>query len=581
MKNYTRIALLSLILCSFSVFATSNNGKRQVKKTTKAVQKAANQNQTQAITPFFFEDFASGLPAGWQALDNAGNGVNWAYTTTGIVNQGNYPGFDSLSHTNTSAANGYMIYDSDASNGSVGGEDADLITDAIDCSAHSNVHLSFNELLAHFAESATVSVSTDGSTWTQVFDAAAGMNQNDVTPNPTAIDIDITALAANQVTVYIKFNFTGDYDYYWMIDDITLYEQDGTDAFLTSITSPANSCTLLTSAEPIEISIYNNGGTDITQFDISFIADNGAPQLETVTTSILPGATLSYLFSATADFSAPGAHTIQAFITVLGDTTQTNDTITGSFYTGPRSIPGNPGYSNGFEMSDDLSGFLIEDVNNDSISWDLSNILPNSGDLCARISAPVADDYIFTTCFELIDTMVYDITYFYRATSTSTPTNMRVVLTTDQNSSAISQVISPAILVSNLAYLPGTAQITVPTTGTYYFGFHAYSSDSLVGLRIDDINITSAAGVGINTILAGKTVVYPNPSTGMIYLNSTVNSASFDVEVINALGQTVFAKKFGQLSAEMIDLSNQAAGQYVVKVINDKGVNTQIVNLTK
>ena len=322
MKNYTRIALLSLILCSFSVFATTNNGKRHVNKTTKAVQKVANQNQTQAITPFFYEDFASGLPSGWQALDNAGNGVNWSYTTTGIANQGSYPGFDSLSHTNTSAANGYMIYDSDASNGSVGGEDADLITDAIDCSAHSNVHLFFNELFAHYAETATVSVSTDGSTWTQVFDAAAGMAQNDVTPNPTAIDIDITALAANQVTVYIKFNFTGDYDYYWMVDDITLYEQEGTDAFLTSITSPSNSCSLLSTTEPIEISIYNNGGTDITQFDISFIADNGAPQLETVTTTILPGATLSYLFSATADFSAPGAHTIQAFITVLGDTTQ-------------------------------------------------------------------------------------------------------------------------------------------------------------------------------------------------------------------------------------------------------------------
>ena len=153
----------------------------------------------------------------------------------------------------------------------------------------------------------------------------------------------------------------------------------------------------MTSTEPIEISIYNNGGTDITQFDISFIADNGAPQLETVTTTILPGATLSYLFFTTADFSAPGAHTIQAFVTVLGDTTQTNDTITGSFFTGPRSVPGTPGYSNGFEMSDDLSGFFVEDVNNDSISWDLSNILPNSGDMCARISAPVADDYIFTT----------------------------------------------------------------------------------------------------------------------------------------------------------------------------------------
>lgn len=580
MKNYTRIALFAFVLCSFSAFAGTKNG-RHLNPTTKAVQKAANQNQVQALTPFFYEDFAAGLPSGWQAIDNAGNGINWSYTTTGIANQGSYPGYDSLSTTNTSASNGYMIYDSDASNGGVGGEDADLITGPIDCSTHSNVHLFFNELLAHYAESATVSVSTDGSTWTQVLDATAGLGQGDVTPNPTAIDLDITSIAANQVTVYLKFNFTGDYDYFWMIDDITLYEQEGTDAFLTSITSPSNSCNLLTSSEIIEVSIYNNGGTDITQFDATYIADNGAPVLETVTTLIAPGATMAYQFSVPADFSAAGAHTIQAYVSVLGDTTQTNDTVNAAFFTGPHEIPTTPGYSNGFEMTDDLSGYALEDLNNDTISWELSNVLPHSGTYCARISAPTADDYLFTTCFEMYDTAQYSLSYFYRATSTSTPTFFEIILASDQNSATVSQVISPLTLISNLAYLPGAIQFTVPTTGTYYVGFHAVSGDSLAGLRLDDINITGAAGVGINSIAAGKTVVYPNPSAGLIYLNSTVNSASFEVEVINALGQTVFTKKYGQLSSEMIDLSNQSAGQYVVKVINDKGVNTQVVNLTK
>jgi hypothetical protein len=140
MKNYTRIALLSLVLCSFSVFAANKSG-RHLNPTTNKARKASNQNQVLTTTPFFTEDFASGLPAGWQTVDNAGNGVNWGYTTTGIANQVDYPGYDSLSTTGTSAANGYMLYDSDASNGGVGGEDADLITDAIDCSAHSNVHL--------------------------------------------------------------------------------------------------------------------------------------------------------------------------------------------------------------------------------------------------------------------------------------------------------------------------------------------------------------------------------------------------------------------------------------------------------
>lgn len=581
MKNSTRIAVLALLFCSFTTFAATKAGKRHVNPTSKKVERSSNPNQIQALTPFYYEGFSSGLPAGWQTIDNAGNGVNWGYTTTGIANQGSYPGFDSLSTANTTATDGYMIYDSDAQNGSVGGEDADMITDAIDCSLHSNVHLYFNELLAHYAESATVSVSTDGSTWTQVYDATTGLVQNDVTPNPTAVDLDITALAANQVTVYIKFNFTGDYDYFWMIDDITLYEQEGTDGFLSSIDSPANSCSLLSNAETITISIYNNGGTDLSTFDVTYIADNGAPVVESFTGTITAGSTVSYPFTTTADFSAPGAHTIQAYISIVGDTTQSNDTVNASFFTGPHPVPGTPGYSNGFELTDDLSGFHIEDVNNDSISWELSNVLPHTGTFCARINAVVADEYLFTSCFELYDTAQYTLSYFYRATSTSTPTNLGVSLASDQNSSSLVQVLNANTVVSNLAYVPGTAQFMVPTTGTYYIAFHGFSTDSLAGLRLDDINLTSAAGVGINSIQAGKTVVYPNPSTGLIYLNSTVNSSSFNVEVVNAMGQIVFAKKFNQLSSEMIDLSNQAAGQYVVKVINDKGVNTQVVNITK
>jgi hypothetical protein len=476
-----------------------------------------------------------------------------------------------------------MIYDSDSANGSVGGEDADLITDAIDCSAHANVHLLFNELLAHYNESASVSISTDGTTWTQILDADANLAQNDATPNPTQIDIDISSYAAFQSTVYVKFNFTGDYDFFWMIDDITLYEQEGTDAILSSIESPQNSCSLLSATEPITVSIYNNGGTDITTFDISYIADNGAPVVETVTLTdtITPAETQLFTFTATADFSAAGNHTIQAFISLLGDTVQSNDTVNAAFFTGPHPVGNIPGYTNGFELSDDVSGFAIEDLNNDSITWELTSVLPHNGNFCARISAPAAEDYLWTTCFELIDTVEYDLAYFYRATSTSTPTYFEVVLGSAQSSASIVSVINPSLLVSNLAYLPGTGHVDVATTGTYYIGFHATSGDSLAGLRLDDINLMITTGVGINNIATGKTVVYPNPSTGQIFLNSTVNSSSFSVEVINTIGQVVFAKKFGQLSSEMIDLSNQPAGQYAVRVVNDNGVSTQMVNLTR
>lgn len=578
MKNSTRIALFLLTLSSFTAFGAGASSNRQV--TIKKNRNQLSQNSIQALNPFYNEDFASGLPSGWQTIDNSTNGTNWAYTTTGIANQGAYPGADSLNPVNTTAANGYMIYDSDANNGSVGGEDADMITDAIDCSAHSNVHLFFNELLVHYNESATVSVSTDGTTWTQVYDASAGLAQNTGTANATGVDLDISSIAANEVTVYVKFNFTGDYDYFWMIDDVILYEQVGTDAILSSIDAPQNSCSLLSSTEQITVSIYNNGGTDITSFDITYIADNNAPQVESVSTLIIPGVTYSYPFVAPADFSAPGAHTLQVYISVLGDTVQANDTANASFFTGPHPVSG-AGYSNGFELTDDVSGFGTEDLNNDSISWELSSVLPNTGTFCARINAPVAEDYLYTTCFELSDTAQYNLSYFLRATSTSTPTFFEVVLASDQVSTAVTQTLSPLALVTNLAYVPTTIPFQVTSSGTYYFGFHAVSGDSIAGLRLDDINISADSGVGIINLMKGKTVVYPNPSTGSIFVNSTINSESFTVNVFNPIGQNVFSKVYTSLSSEMIDLSLQPAGQYVVRVISDKGVNTEIINLTK
>ena len=578
MKNYTRIALIFLLLSSVTSFGAGVKSNRHIK--TSKVTKNSIQNRMQTISPFFYENFSGGLPAGWQTLDNAGNGVNWSFTTTGIANQGFYPGLDSLSPTNTSAANGYMIYDSDASNASVNGENADLITDAIDCSLHSNVHLFFNELLAHYLESATVSVSTDGTTWTQVLDASAGLAQNGATPNPNGVDLDISALAANQVTVFLRFRFVGDYDYFWMIDDITLYEAVGTDAVLSSIDAPQNSCSLLSNAETVTVSIYNNGGTAINNFDINFIADNGAPQLENVSTTITPGQTLSFSFITTADFSAAGNHTLQVYISVLGDTVQSNDTANALFFTGPRPIV-SPGYTNGFELTDDLSGFALEDLNHDSITWELSNILPRTGTFCARINAAVANDYVYTSCFELVDTAQYNITFYYRATSTSTPTFFESVLATAQVSTAIVQTLSPLTLVSNLAYVPVSVPFNVTTTGTYYFGFHAVSGDSLAGLRLDDINITTSTGVGIRPVDKGQTVVYPNPSTGLIHLNSTLKSDLFTVTVLNTMGQIVFNKVYSSLSSEVIDLSNQANGQYIVRVISDKGVSNERVNITK
>src|SRR6188768_3630065 len=92
---------------------------------------------------FFTEDFASGIPLGWTNVENSGNNILWRVTTTGASN-GNVSVDTVLNNAGTTAANGYLIIDSDSAGQSLI-QDAVLTTTAINCSAHGSVHLTFNQ----------------------------------------------------------------------------------------------------------------------------------------------------------------------------------------------------------------------------------------------------------------------------------------------------------------------------------------------------------------------------------------------------------------------------------------------------
>lgn len=82
-----------------------------------------------------------------------------------------------------------------------------------------------------------------------------------------------------------------------------------------------------TAAEPVRITLQNLGFNTATNILVSFSVDGGPfTATETVAGPIATGDTLQYLFSATADLSAPGPHTIQASTTLAGDANLANNT---------------------------------------------------------------------------------------------------------------------------------------------------------------------------------------------------------------------------------------------------------------
>ena len=84
MKNSTRILTVLLCLLVSSLAVNARNG--QIIPASPQASSAGTPGQSNlmnAILPFYSEDFASGLPATWQAIDSTGNVLNWKYTTVG------------------------------------------------------------------------------------------------------------------------------------------------------------------------------------------------------------------------------------------------------------------------------------------------------------------------------------------------------------------------------------------------------------------------------------------------------------------------------------------------------------------
>ncbi len=207
----------------------------------------------QAQTPFYTNDFSDGaLPSGWSTDDLAGQGVTWTWcgdpdnTGAGCVANWDLYMNQHGAFMSSTAGNGFVLADSDAAGALPTNHQSILTSAAIDCSAQTEVWVKFESMLGVYDNptlgNVFLQVSTDSSTWTSydLFDIAPGNQGNEPgsirwTLNPQVSVVDISAQAAGQATVYLRWFWEGNYEYYWLLDDLALYPEDPTTLFF-----PAN-----------------------------------------------------------------------------------------------------------------------------------------------------------------------------------------------------------------------------------------------------------------------------------------------------------------------------------------------------
>ena len=559
---------------------------------------------------FFSEDFASGIPAGWTNVDQSGNNILWRVTTTGSHN-GSVLVDSLLNPVGTTSSNGYLILDSDSA-GQAFTEDSYLTTAAINCSGHSNVHLLFNEYFAQYLTSTgIVSVSNDNINWTVIHQAHLGLQLNESTPNPNVVDVDVTSVAGGQATVYVRFYYHGEWDYWWYVDDVKLYEAPPTDLATVEMEDLSREYTSIPFVQATNLTLQgtvkNMGSTAATGgtalFEVVNTTSSQTVFTETINLPVIAPGTLQTITPTSAFVPASAGNYISRItVSIAGDGSSGNDMM--------ESAP--------FELSDSV------------YARDDNNFAGTLG-----IGAGPGQDAIMGQNFRVNTTdNLSSITFFMDEGFAAQPNGTPVYFTVHpQTDSTINPDGSNALAYSDtILFTPGMipsggAYYTVPiqggavqlSPGLYFIGIH--ETDSVLTIGYSNSIFTAYAvwvhwttipppavngwapaeafssevaymiranfgngNVGTGNIQNDVSLsVYPNPVSDKVYVRLSANgeNTTCRYKLFDMQGRIRCEGELQQNQTHYIDLNHKASGIYNLVVYTSKGMVSKKITVVE
>jgi hypothetical protein len=234
MKNLYSTVLMVLsagLLCAQTQNTTEVSSPDEL--ASPATHQSVKPYDTRGGSVIWSEDFANGFPSTW-AIDDASGICPWVYSMDGTW--GNFNGNGATAAAapinSTTAANGFLICDPDSANHFTYGQpsgttyqylDSYFATDAVDCSGFPAVKLEFEQFFRlNNTVDLVVQISSDSVNWTN-YNVQGTASNNTASPDPDYVSINISAVAGNQATVYIKIGWSARV-YFWMIDDMRIVE---------------------------------------------------------------------------------------------------------------------------------------------------------------------------------------------------------------------------------------------------------------------------------------------------------------------------------------------------------------------
>lgn len=575
------------------------------------------------------DDFSAGM-GNWTSVGTP-TGADWTYMPTATAGRGLYA--DSSNVLNSwSAANGGVVYDSDFydTGGSAGGAGAfpgptvgELISPVIDCSGAAAVGLEFNQTYRQYQSTFTVSYSIDGgATYTDIaLNEAAAVNSARTSDR----QVFFLGAAGGQDSVVIKFRMDADY-YYWMLDDIRLTSLPAvSDLAVSDYDYPGdNYGTPITQASAQELNFRllasNSGSTDITgvmayatvsdannnfifQDSVSVgILDSGVDSIITFPNTFVPDqlAVGSYSFgyaisSDSSDFNPADNIATGSFI--ITDSTFTNDAGATN-----ASRPGNnPDY---------MLGNMYTMANNSSDSWEVYTAYFSAAKNAA--DGALEGSQVSVYLVELADTITSDLANL--SDDALFVNSGLTVLGLGSYTFPIGAASYDDFYVPMSDFTTGANGVSLRSGATYFLLVEYAGSNNVIFAANEAIENRANTAIGYDngtaswfTGFAGsipvarmdirlKTVstknvlsnaslsVFPNPASDYINLDIDFDEATdASVFITDVSGRLVKSQNLGTITKERatIDVSDLAAGTYMVRLSTNEGFKVQRVVITK
>jgi hypothetical protein len=549
-------------------------------------------------TTYWSDDFST--PANWTMTAVIGTD-NWVIDQTGTGPTG---AFAIAPIASATAANGFAMFDSDLL--CSGDQTANLETSGyIDLSTATTARLIFSQYYRHYIDSTFLFVSGDsGATWTKFnvnpITVNNNYNSNNATSgavNPDIVSVNISSVAAGHAGVKLRFQFYSPATlgagagcaYAWMLDDMSIEDVPSNDISVVKVANPSEySSVPILQVQPFVIGGYianlggavaNNASITVNIYDATFTnvynsVTNAAATINPGDTSALLTASLSYTPSDTGAYyfeyicsmTAPDGNTSNDTtyeVRYVDDAIYARDYtfLDVSYYSGGLGFNANTGYLG--QIFDIYIGSQFTSVDfwlanatlGDSMSVDIFDVVGGT-----------PGNVIGTTG-----------NYIITANDTG-GAFLNLPLVSPVNVSPGQYFVAAQQKSTNNLTLGSSSEIFTANRGFYQVNGGAWTpvENAFERSFLLRVNNPSSTQVSVPTVDAMSDVtVFPNPTKGILYLNGKVNNAV--VTITNALGQAVYTNTFNSLENVRVDLSQQPAGLYTVRVQSENGVVTRNV----